>query len=337
MQKIISALVFFLCKKIGGRTHLLSDFLNQHAFMCRIVLSILICFFISAGSNAQIRYKDQVFTDVKIRKNVSYKSASMPDAKKKAYLMDIYLPADDNKTDRPVIIWLHGGGFKLGKKTSRGIPIWCRQFAKKGYVCIAMNYRKLKGLPTQDFNKMAGGCFSAIEDINGAIAWCKLNFSEIGIDTTKFILAGNSAGSMAGLQAVYGDYRALAAMGRRKDSTTAVKPYNMTRISALINFWGGIFDSTWIANAKVPIVSVHGDKDGVAPYESRGPIHGSAVIYRQAIRFGIPSELKTYYGLKHELQKSFNPFLYGAKAKRRWLEAGEFASDFLYKQFYRDQ
>jgi acetyl esterase/lipase len=279
-----------------------------------------------------VRYKDKVFDKADLKKNVSYGTKDMPRGKDRDHLMDIYQPKDDSEKNRPVIIWLHGGGFKLGKKTSRGIPLWCNDFAKRGYVSIAMNYRKGKGLPKNDFRSLAEGCFVTMEDINQVINYCRINAAELGIDTSKIILGGNSAGSMAAIQFVYSNENKLAAMGGRSDSVSAKKPYNAYHVSALINFWGAIFDSTWLKNAKVPIVSVQGEKDGVVPFNFQGPINGAAVIHREADKLGIPNALKSYPSLKHELQNPFHPFLFGANAKRRWHEAGDSAAAFLWDE-----
>lgn len=281
------------------------------------------------AQEGNLRYKDKIFDEVDRRKDISYGTADMPKGKDRDYLMDIYQAENDSGKKRPLIIWLHGGGFKLGKKTSRGIPLWCTDFAKRGYVCVAMNYRKGKGLPKNDFRSLADGCFVTMEDINQVINYCKANAAALGIDTTKIILGGNSAGSMAAIQFVYSDENRLAAMAGRSDSASAEKPYNAFHVSAVINFWGAIFDSAWLKNANVPMVSVQGERDGIVPFNFQGPINGAAVIHREADRLGIPNALKSYPSLKHELQNPFHPFLFGAKAKKRWHEAGDFAAAFL--------
>src|SRR5476651_1964840 len=70
-----------------------------------------------------VRYKDFVFTDVTITKNQSYASGHTK-KEKKAHLFDLYQPANDNATARPLIIWMHGGGFIFGTKEDNGMKIW---------------------------------------------------------------------------------------------------------------------------------------------------------------------------------------------------------------------
>ena len=304
-----------------------------------LLFLICIVFVIHAQSQQRAeRYKDLVFESVTFLPNQSYKAQEMAAAKKRDYLLDIYEPANDSELNRPVIIWLHGGGFKFGNKRARGIPIWAKSFAQRGYVSIAMNYRKSFGLPARNYNDMLEGCYSAMEDLGHVILWCKKNAGKLRIDTNKIIVAGNSAGSIVALQSAY---TSLSEIAERRGKTATGKhqeTINQNNIYAVVNFWGAIFDSSWLKNSEVPVVSVHGSRDGIVPYEfDEIPLYGSAVISRQADNFRIPNALKTYTGLRHELQQTFHPFIFGKKAKNRWLMAGQFAADFLSQQLHDPQ
>ena len=256
----------------------------------------------------------------------------MSEGKRKRRLMDVYEPVVENAQLRPLIIWIHGGGFRFGSKKSRGIPIWSKSFARRGYVSVAINFRKSKISGLRDFKALARGCYTALEDLEQVVAWCKKNQQKLKIDTGKIILAGNSAGGMLALQAVYSGYADLARIAEM-ENIPEPSEYNFMNIAGVVNFWGAVYDSTSLQRVKVPIVSVHGTEDKIVPYYQIGiHVYGSGIIHRQADVYGIPNRLKTYEGLAHELQKPFHPFLFGAKAKRRWLEAGQFAADFLYEE-----
>lgn len=297
------------------------------------------CFFlvsISAFSqqDSKLRYKDLVFESVIISKNIKYTTHS-PSGKEKYSLLDIYEAKDDNNTLRPLIIWMHGGGFKYGKKTSNGTPIWSKTFAQRGYVCAAINYRLSKKKPLRKFPDLVEGCMEAIQDVQAAISFFKKNSDKYRIDTNHIILAGNSAGAITALQAVYSSQYDLAKMINREGYDSLDRSYNSQNVFAVISFWGAILDSTWLQNAKVPVVMVHGSKDKIVSPESKGPVNGSKVIFRNTTTHGIPAALKLYDGFGHELQKSFNPLWAGSKTKKRWLEAGQFAADFLYENMNR--
>ena len=117
------------------------------------VFTLLLC---GQKSVAQDRYIDNIFTDVTIESDVTYGSnvtvfptllglpPAMSDLK-----MDIYHPTGDTETSRPAIILLHTGSFlpavlngqATGSKQDNAIVEQCMQFAKKGYVAVAISYR----------------------------------------------------------------------------------------------------------------------------------------------------------------------------------------------------
>lgn len=280
------------------------------------------------------RFKDQVFAKVAVQKNISYKSSLPAGEKAKSFLMDVYQPENDANKARPLIIWIHGGGFRFGKKTSRGTPIWSKRFAKRGYVCAAINYRLTNRKSMSDRNNLMNACKDAMEDVNSVVAFFKKEYVRFGIDTTKIILAGNSAGGITALQSVFSSISRMGASEGHAFSPadTVVNP---NKIVAVINFWAGMFDSTWLKNTNVPFVSVHGLKDRVVPANrtDRG-IFGSVIINRYATELKIPNSVHIYDRLGHELQKHFIPFLAGRPAKKRWNKGGDFAGDFLYKQLF---
>lgn len=279
-----------------------------------------------------IRYKDRVFATVAISKNITYGSDLPDGAKAKYYLLDLYQPENDTSISRPLILWIHGGGFKFGSKESRGTPLWCRRFAERGYVCASVNYRLSKKNTLSDLGALINACSDAVEDIDKAIAFFKKNHALYKIDTTRIILAGNSAGGMTALQAAYGSNPAAST------DTPAASAYltsNPGHIAAVINFWGSMFDTSLLKNNNVPVVSVHGNKDRIVPAgkPDKG-LYGSLIIHRYANALHIPNSLKIYEGYAHELQKHFNPLWAGKAARKRWEEAGNFAADFLYKELF---
>ena len=55
--------------------------------------------------------------------------------------MDIYTPDGDTEINRPLILFIHGGSFYGGDKSSVDCQDFCKEFAKKGYVTASVNYR----------------------------------------------------------------------------------------------------------------------------------------------------------------------------------------------------
>lgn len=299
----------------------------------RFIIFCLILFRMPEVSFTQtqttVRYKDLLFDEVTIRKNILYNNDDS--IKIKYRQLDLYTPARDSNLKRPLIIWLHGGGFKYGKKHAKGIEIWGNTLAQRGFVMAAMNYRLSKKHPLRNFKDLASACYDAIDDIRTAISFFKTHASEFGIDTHKIILGGNSAGGMAALQAVYSNRSDLQNVLDTNKVVANTGNYNPDGIAGIINFWGALFNDAWLSRANVPIVSVCGAKDRIVPPDTEGKVFfGSVAIHKKADALHIANALKVYEGYGHELQKIFNPFFRSNKTKQRWKEAINFSASFIY-------
>lgn len=276
-----------------------------------------------------------IFEETTVVKDIQYSDGQAEGVKPKRNRLDIYMPERDTVSKRPLMVWVHGGGFRFGSKSARGIPLWCKDFAKRGYVCAAVNYRFSRKNTWSDFAELAKACYYAIEDVGKAVNYLKANSTKYGIDTNYIILAGNSAGGMVALQAAYASKSELGRIAGIHVSDADSTVHNSLGISAVVNYWGAIYDTAWLNNANVPIVSVHGRKDRIVPYaHKKASIYGSYAIHVRADSLGIPNTLQTFDGLAHELQKNFNPLWAGGAARKRWHEAGDFTAGFLYELFH---
>lgn len=96
-------------------------------------------------------------------------------------LLDLYLPANA-EAPVPLIIWIHGGGWKSGSKENC-LPVRTG-FTERGYAVASINYR-LTGeasFPAQ------------IEDCKAAVRWLRSHAKEYGLDANHFGAWGSSAG-----------------------------------------------------------------------------------------------------------------------------------------------
>lgn len=305
---------------------------------CCIVLLLLqcCCNFLQAQSDTVKPNNQTILNDIKIQKNISYGRPVQKDIKEKYYLLDLYTPVSGSTANRPLIIMMHGGGFKLGSKTSNSTPVFSKAFAQRGYICASINYRLSRKKPLSNFKDLAEGCYDAIADLQQAIHFLKQNAEKYGIDTNNIILAGNSAGGMTALQAVFSHPAALSDLfGNPQADSLSDKPF-IGNIKAVVNCWGAIYDSTWLRNARIPVVCIHGEKDRVVPLNFKdSTVFGSAVIHRQLDLLGIPNQIKVYAGIGHELARHFNPLWTGSKAKKRCRDAAAFICSFLDEQIAR--
>jgi acetyl esterase/lipase len=288
------------------------------------------------ATSAQTRYKDIVFPEFTMEQRLSYAPTTDVTRDGRYMLFDLYLPGHDTATRRPLMIWMHGGGFKFGSRDAAGIKLWCETFARRGYVCAAIDYRLGRKTLRFTFDELVSNCYTGVQDVRRAVAFFKANAARWGLDTNRIILAGNSAGGMLALQTVYSTNDELRHLPREDIDLVAVRQAaDPGRVAAIVNFWGAIFDTAWLRQASVPIVSVHGTADGIVPYDHKGyPSYGSLPIHRMADSLHIPNALKSYTGYSHELQKHFNPLIVSRRTRQRWLEAGQFTADFLYKELF---
>ncbi|WP_290792254.1 alpha/beta hydrolase [Flavihumibacter sp. UBA7668] len=304
----------------------------------RLLLTGILCYAALTHSQAQTknnhRYKDIQYDKIQRTRNLSYYPQQMEGIKKKHHHFDWYASKEDTVLLRPLIIAMHGGGFKLGNKSSDSTPFWAREFAKRGYAVASINYRKSKKKPLSKFEDLAEGCYDALKDLQLAIDYFKANAAQYRIDPARILLAGNSAGGMMALHEVCTSEAEFASYLKKPDSKQADTTHNPNKILAAINMWGSIYDSSWISSCRVPIISIHGSSDRVVPSNnSAGPFFGTGIIVRQARRSGIPHYAHIYVNSGHELHKHFNPVLGGGfGARKRWRDMSQRICAYLYTQ-----
>lgn len=96
-------------------------------------------------------------------------------------MLDVYAPAEGKM--HPVIVWIHGGGWKGGNKA--GVEHKPQAFVDKGFVFVATTYRVL---PKVTVKEMTG-------DIARAIHWVHDHAAEFGGDPDTIFVMGHSAGA----------------------------------------------------------------------------------------------------------------------------------------------
>lgn len=91
-----------------------------------------------------LRFYDEVF-DYYVTKDIQFGEAAQPKLLNPNHVqelfLDVYQPEADTMSARPLIIWAFGGAFVFGSKQSPDIVSLSSAFAKRGYVCAAIDYR----------------------------------------------------------------------------------------------------------------------------------------------------------------------------------------------------
>jgi acetyl esterase/lipase len=103
--------------------------------------------------------------------------------------LDIY-GAGVQGAGKPIVVFVHGGGFVAGDKASPdGAPFYgnvAAWAASLGAACVAMTYRL-----APDHGYPAGA-----EDVAAAIAWLHAEGAAHGLDAGRIVLVGQSAGAV---------------------------------------------------------------------------------------------------------------------------------------------
>ncbi len=114
-------------------------------------------------------------------------------------VLDVFSAPDSGVAGKPVVVFVHGGGFTRGAKRTEGTPfydnigLWA---VSRGFVGVTINYRLA---PQSTWP-------SGIEDLTAVVAWLEAHAAQYGGDPSKIFLWGHSAGA-----AHVGDYVAHAA------------------------------------------------------------------------------------------------------------------------------
>ena len=145
--------------------------------------------------------------EVAITPNVRY--ADAPGIAAGAQSLDIYAPKGAQKL--PVLVYVHGGGWKGGDKLAVGAKT--EFFTSAGWVFISINYRLLP----------AGKHPNNVQDVAAALAWIHSNIARHGGDPMRLFLMGHSSGAHL-VALVATDERRLEATGKRLDILKGVIP-----------------------------------------------------------------------------------------------------------------
>ncbi|MCK5700619.1 MAG: alpha/beta hydrolase [Cyclobacteriaceae bacterium] len=200
------------------------------------------------------RYLNPVFENVDIQKDILFGEVTNIEGVREKLLLDVYTPAGDKKNSRPAILWIHGGGFKKGinDKAQRYIVGMANAFARRGYVCISINYR-VRDNPRDD---ITGTMSHALEDAMSGLQWVRANSKKYNIDKNKIIVGGGSAGGMIAVNLCYKD-----------DSDT--EKWDKSGIIGLVNLWGSPDESLRMSTVDQndpPTIIVHGTEDKSVPF-----------------------------------------------------------------------
>jgi para-nitrobenzyl esterase len=272
------------------------------------------------------RYSEEVFPNFSVQSDVVYGSNLNYQGNSVTLLLDVYTPDGDTETDRPLIIFIHGGSFVGGSKTEGDIVGLAQEYAKKGYVTSAMNYRiGMNGIPfpgpTQ--GDATEAVMRATQDSRAAVRFFRksvdVDGNPYGIDPENIYLVGYSAGGFVSLHHAHLDKTAeipsyinqtRPGLGGGIEGLSGNPGYS-SEVKAVVSLAGAIGELEWIEADGAPILSLHGNNDGTVPYGSQTiyllgafPImlvHGSSSVHTYADSIGLKNCFKSFAGHGHSL------------------------------------
>jgi acetyl esterase/lipase len=210
--------------------------------------------------------------------------------------IDLYIPTD--RKGEPLVVYVHGGGWKHGDKAGDSINPNNLQWLWQGYAMASINYRLAPGAwwPAQ------------IQDCKAAIRWLKAHAGEYGYDPQRVGVVGESAGghlaAMLGTTTGIKTFEVGENLEFTSDITCAVNlfgPTDLTRLpwaaATLLGSAGeqnpdlvrGASPTFYVHKDEAPMLLVHGTGDKLVPYDQaealadamdkcNAPYHFHAVI-----------------------------------------------------------
>lgn len=202
-----------------------------------------------------------------------------------------FYPAVDVQDARPCVIFAFGGAFARGTRDDKGYLPYFKALTEAGYHVVTIDYRKVlaKGLQGDGLKgaivTMKRAVEYAAEDMLSATKVVLDNAQRLGIDSSKIIACGSSAGAITALQAEN--------MICNSDSRAAeLGDFNY---AGVVSFAGAIFSVSgkpkW-EKEPCPMLLFHGNADSNVPYNKASAMgvgfYGSEFLCKQMEKMDLP-------------------------------------------------
>lgn len=307
------------------------------------LISLFYIIQLQAYSQCNNRYQTEIFSSVNIT-TVNYSDVFNDNEHK----MDIYTANGDTATNRPIIIFHHGGSYYQGSKSNPGCVDFCTAFAKRGYVAVSANYRLVPLLNLISFltyhSEQYEEVLKATSDMKAAVRFFKKDFSNgntYGVDTNAIFVGGISSGGVTAIHTAYIDditdlptspidVQAIANSLGGLDGDAGNNGFSSS-VNGIVNFAGGIQQLSWIDNNDEPIFSAQGDNDVIVNYNCGPGLNNPSVldlcglgeIHPICDNLGVLNQSLTFYNVNHG-------WVIG-NSQTEFIQAIDSSSNFLYQ------
>ena len=249
--------------------------------------------------------------------------------------LNLFTPDLASNKKFPLVIYLHGGGFAVGKREDG--DTLCMFLSKNGYIAATISYtlymkHKSFGCDGIVSEKIKAMQYAA-NDLWLATAFFIENQEKFHVDISKIFIAGSSAGAETCLHAAFWDFDLM--------NLYETKLPAGFKYAGIVAGSGAIMDLNLITDAnKIPVMMFHGNADEMVPYataahrscktNARGwlILAGSYSIYNHLTSLNGTTRLYTFCGGGHEFSgrlfyKDPNPtlqFMNDVLASRKFQE-----------------
>jgi acetyl esterase/lipase len=183
----------------------------------QLAVLLIACFGLITSADAQ---------EVRIETDIAYLG---PDRKEK---LDLYTPATIPAGKRlPAVVIIHGGGWTGGDKGAKREQNIGNNLAKRGYVCVSINYLLAPKKDPVFINNLEAVWPQNLHDCKTAVRFLRKNADTYQIDPDRIGVIGGSAG---------GHLTALVGMTGPEDGLEPDGPYGdySSRVQAIVPMYG---------------------------------------------------------------------------------------------------
>jgi para-nitrobenzyl esterase len=305
----------------------------MNKFLLYIFCNVLM---LQAFAQCGNRYLEDISTSFIKHEDIIYGSNLDNKNQQTELLLDVYEPAEDTLSLRPLMIFVHGGSFVGGSRTDQDIDKIAQYFAKKGYVTANIEYRVEQTNFISPFVNFADkdnwykAIIRVVHDINASIRYLKKTVAEDAniyrIDTNQIILYGSSAGAIGALHATLIDNldeasadfkKNFVALGGLEGNSGHPNYTSRNTVKAIVSCSGAVDNVNYLSNNKdLKLIAFHHAVDLTVPYDKGcfisvacflNQYYGSKQIVQKAKSVGITHEFYTFNKIDHPADKVANP------------------------------
>lgn len=134
----------------------------------------------SPDINQLASHNQTVEDGIVITRDIPYRQGNS-----KSWVLDMAMPEKPATANRPALVIVHGGGWASGSKSVDVYQKMMKDYAKKGYVTINVEYRLTGEAPFP----------ACIEDVKCAVRWLRAHANDYKVDPNRVGAYGHSAGA----------------------------------------------------------------------------------------------------------------------------------------------